>query len=563
VTVTYTLPALRIESFVNDDGMGAFADLDRSTVLLTFPTGTSTFSYRIERIVSDDFIPEVAFDPEPVRIGADGGDLPETSRLIPFFGRLDWSEGPSFLLDFLRVSQVGVVEPFAVEYLVTVAGAPLPDFASPAEAEAFLRNETEGFSPIAPGAPFGPGQPISPLDIPGVQVGLDPAPPPGPTDGPDDLTLTNAPDFLDALAGDDVVRALGGDDVVSGGEGADSLFGDDGFDSLSGGPGPDLLFGEGRADVLDGGPGDDRIDGGSGNDVLRGDEGNDALLGREGGDSLFGGWGDDTLVGGLDDDDLRGGPDDDSLEGDEGSDRLDGGPGNDVVRGGAGDDLVGGSGGNDTLLGGAGADTLAGGDGHDLLDGGAGADLMNGGEGSDVYVVDRPADVVRDFGTAGTDELRTPVSWVQTSSGIERFVAIGDRAVRIDGTAADEAFFGNAGANILVGGGGIDRMEGRAGADTFVLFGAGVRPDIVASDFARAQGDRLAIDDQLLGLGGVGVAPRAVDPDLGLGLLRDGTVGYSGRTGLLTIDTDGDGAVDATIKLAGGTALGLEDVLIF
>ncbi|MDB2407196.1 hypothetical protein N9W17_01515 [Jannaschia sp.] len=244
---------------------------------------------------------------------------------------------------------------------------------------------------------------------------------------------------------------------------------------------------------------------------------------------------------------------------DDVADRLDGEAGNDSISGLGLNDVLRGFGGSDSLDGGSGNDTLEGGVGNDTLDGGAGADRMVGGAGDDVFVVNDRGDVV--IGGDGRDSVATAIDFQIRRTAVEEVQATGDSNVRLTGTNGDETLIGNEGSNILIGNGGADVLTGAGGSDFFVINGTGgVAPALTIADFT--DGDKLAIDDQLLGLGNARVDVRDLTFDVVQGLLRDGTADYNGRSGELSIDIDGEGrAVVATLE--GGGRIGLDDILLF
>ncbi|PWJ21820.1 calcium-binding protein [Jannaschia seohaensis] len=223
------------------------------------------------------------------------------------------------------------------------------------------------------------------------------------------------------------------------------------------------------------------------------------------------------------------------------------------LRGRGGDDRLEGRGGNDTLRGDAGADTLV---------GGAGRDRLEGGDGGDVYVVDTGDIVVELAGGTGRDEIRTSVSFA-IAPGVEQITALGRGNLRLEGSAAGETLLGNGGANILVGFGGADVMTGGGGADVFVLTArGGTPPEVSVTDWGRG-GDRLAVDDQLLGLGAPGIDIRGLTVGTFREIRETGAVGYDARTGALRLDIDGDGTRELVATLEGGARLSLDDVLLF
>jgi Ca2+-binding RTX toxin-like protein len=146
------------------------------------------------------------------------------------------------------------------------------------------------------------------------------------------------------------------------------------------------------------------------------------------------------------------------------------GAGNDSLSFGARDDVISAGGGNDVVHGGMGADRIFGEDGSDQLfgdggddqlDGGAGADELRGGDGSDIYFV-TAGDVLIDDGPTGTDEVRTDASAysIGSFSTIENLSGTG---------VVDQTLTGNAGANRIDGGGGVDVMIGGAGDDVYIV----------------------------------------------------------------------------------------------
>ena len=104
-----------------------------------------------------------------------------------------------------------------------------------------------------------------------------------------------------------------------------------------------------------------------------------------------------------------------------------GGSGNDAITGNGANNKLYGNNGADTLKGLGGNDWLEGGNGDDLLDGGLGADTMRGGAGGDVYIVDNAGDVVTESPSAGTDEVRSSVSFT-LGNNVEYLVLTGGNA---------------------------------------------------------------------------------------------------------------------------------------
>ena len=319
-----------------------------------------------------------------------------------------------------------------------------------------------------------------------------------------------------------------GFNTLVGGSGNDTLVSAAGAqtDNMSGRGGNDVLNST-RASgsslftaVLDGGLGKDQVRAGSPNSDLLGGDGNDALVGGPGSDNLDGGIGVDNLSGGPADDSLRGGPGTDVLNGGDGPDVADfsdhgtavtvkldgvandgsagenefvkadvegavGGTAGDTLIGNAGDNFLQGLDGGDTITGGngedslcgdgqassdsyyfvycelytgGGVDSLNGGNGDDVLSGGGAADVLDGGAGAlgGVDTADFSSrftdmtvtlDNVADDGDAGEgDNVKTTVENVLMGAGTDTVTA----------SAAD---------NYVVGGGGVDTLNGGDGSD--------------------------------------------------------------------------------------------------
>ncbi len=122
-----------------------------------------------------------------------------------------------------------------------------------------------------------------------------------------------------AGGGDDSVWAMGGDDTIEAGYGVDKIHGGEGNDIITN-SGTDI----GEVDMLHGEAGDDVIHGGSGLALVFGNEGRDYLVAGPDGKEVFGGTGNDFIMGG------EGG---DFLLGNEGDDWIEAGPGFDTTAG--------------------------------------------------------------------------------------------------------------------------------------------------------------------------------------------------------------------------------------
>ncbi|MFN6528235.1 beta strand repeat-containing protein [Nostoc sp. ChiSLP03a] len=258
---------------------------------------------------------------------------------------------------------------------------------------------------------------------------------------------------------------------INGTSGADKLTGTVNSDSISGLLGNDTLQGLGDSDTLDGGDGNDSLDGGTGTDSLIGGKGNDTYIV----DSI-----DDTITEGL-----NAGTDlvkssvswvlGVNLENLTliGTDAINGTGNslNNILTGNTSANILSGEVGNDTLLGDAGNDTLLGGVGNDILDGGTGADSLNGGVGNDTYIVDNLGDTITEGLNAGTDLVKSSVSFV-LADNVENLTLTGTGAIDGTGNSLNNILIGNTGANKLSGGDGNDSLFGSSGNDT-LLGGAG------------------------------------------------------------------------------------------
>ncbi len=209
--------------------------------------------------------------------------------------------------------------------------------------------------------------------------------------------------------------------------------GNEGNNSLTGNDAVNVLSGEGGNDILDGGAGADRLIGGTGDDTYWVDHKGDLVIERRNG-----GW--DTVHSDLDY----------SLPAQV-------------------ENLVLGGTANLTGTGNSLANQLKGNSGANLLDGGAGGDALYGGLGDDVFVVDHYSDRVYEDSEAGTDTVRSKISYVLSSLNVENLILTGSADLNGTGNAAANRLTGNRGANILDGQGGADTLIGGAGDDTYIV----------------------------------------------------------------------------------------------
>lgn len=185
-----------------------------------------------------------------------------------------------------------------------------------------------------------------------------------------------------------VLGGSAGNDTLIGGKGIDSLWGDGGDDRLDGGD---------EADVVHGGDGNDIITDTNtpigGADFLHGDAGHDVIFSGNGNDLIFGGSGSDFLSVGEDAQEVFAGRDNDFVLGGSGGDALLGNEGDDWLEGGDGFDSLTGENSelffNSTII------------GHDILNGQGNDTDYDGEAGDDIMV--QGAGIQRNNGMAGFD----------------------------------------------------------------------------------------------------------------------------------------------------------------
>jgi Ca2+-binding RTX toxin-like protein len=289
------------------------------------------------------------------------------------------------------------------------------------------------------------------------------------TAGNDKIVGKGASDVIDGGGGDDVISGgHNGNDTICGGQGDDTIRAGRGFDAVYGDGGNDHLFGETGSDMLEGGSGDDQLSGYKGADHLHGGSGEDSLIGAKGPDTIDGGAGDDFGDGAQGSDELDGGGGGDKLLGDKGNDKILGGSDDDLIEGGAGDDSeLDGGGGADTVLGGTGIDNADGGDGDgDVVRGDSGTDtLSGGGGGGDIvsYASATRGGVIVDLGagTAKGDGHDALSGFEDVVGSPQADMIVGDgSANRLDGGVGNDSLASGGGGGTAFGGPGSDACDG-------------------------------------------------------------------------------------------------------
>jgi Ca2+-binding RTX toxin-like protein len=294
-----------------------------------------------------------------------------------------------------------------------------------------------------------------------------------------------AAETFNGTAGDDIAFGGGGNDVLNGNAGNDQLFGQAGNDTLNGGAGDDTFtytIGDG-ADTVNGGADSDTLNitgRATVDDTLNVTFNGTVLTAFEGGIITLG------TVESVTADLLGAAGSGDTLNYAAASaavsvnlatgtasgftsltniENVSGGNGNDTLTGNDLANLLSGGAGNDTLSGGLGNDTLNGGGGNNRLDGGLGNDTMIGGAGDDTYVVDAAGDAVIEAANAGTDTVRSSVTFT-LANNFENLTLTGTGNINGTGNGVANIITGNDGINTLSGGAGNDTLSGGLGNDT-------------------------------------------------------------------------------------------------
>jgi Ca2+-binding RTX toxin-like protein len=293
----------------------------------------------------------------------------------------------------------------------------------------------------------------------------------------------------------DSIVSSEGDDTMTMGDGDDRMEGGAGNDTPNGGAGDDVIIDTFGDDVMKGGPGHDAIHGGSGPfDLLQGNEGNDFILGGNDESEVFGGPGNDMIYMGAGLSESIGGAGDDWMEGTsapasiaigDDNDQFQNNPngGHDILLAGPGDMDFDSEGGDDIMVGNVvpthrfegmlgfdwttyrgetvavDADMLITGatlvnaplnegrDRYDNLEGLSGTNFNDLLRGDDRLEID-----LRNDGLTGVVN-----GHVLNAAGIARIAGL---AAILPAGATEFA-----GGNIILGGGGSDLLEGRAGDD--------------------------------------------------------------------------------------------------
>ncbi|HYI48164.1 MAG TPA: calcium-binding protein [Allosphingosinicella sp.] len=290
-------------------------------------------------------------------------------------------------------------------------------------------------------------------------------------------------------SGADTITTGDGDDDIRTGEGAGTVTAGEGANIIIGGSGADTITAGGGGNFVDAGDGTNTVTTGGGVDEILSGLGADTIVAGAGADRITVTGGSDTVDAGADSDllivdysaattNVTGGVTGGNLGSgytghlaDAAAATLDfveaerfwitTGTGDDIINTGAADDRI------------------STGDGNDFLAGGLGNDIMTGGAGNDLYRVEDAGDVVLESVGGGSDRVLSSVSYTLTAGAEVELMTtdwhIGTDAINLTGNELANTIFGNAGDNLLDGGGGVDAMIGWAGNDSFFVDNAGDR----------------------------------------------------------------------------------------
>ena len=385
--------------------------------------------------------------------------------------------------------------------------------------------------------------------------------------------------------------------------------------NLTGNALANTLTGNAGANILDGGVGADQMTGGAGDDVFIVDNAGDKAFESNvaGVDtvkssitySLAGQFIEKLILTGADAINGTGNSLANIITGNGAANLLNGGEGADTMAGGAGDDTflvdnvgdkaieanvagidtvkssvsysLGGQFVENLVLTGSGiidgtgnslANSLTGNSAANQLNGQEGADTMAGGGGNDIYFVDNAGDKILESNGAGTDTVRSSVSFSLAGQFIEKLALTGSSAVNGTGNSLANLLTGNSAGNVLNGGEGNDELGGGSGNDTLVggvgldryVFDTGLN---AASNVDTISGYSVA-DDRIMLSRAVFTAIGS-DGSLAASAFVAGTAAgdaddrilYDGASGKIFYDADGSGGGAAILfaQVAAGAAL--------
>ncbi|OAP49361.1 hypothetical protein AU381_14415, partial [Sinorhizobium glycinis] len=208
--------------------------------------------------------------------------------------------------------------------------------------------------------------------------------------------------------------------------------------------------------------------------------------------------------------------------------------------------------------GGPAADILIGNAAGNVLDGGRGADRLQGLAGNDTYIVDNSGDRASEAASAGTDLVKSSVSFT-LGANIENLLLTGSLSANGTGNALANRLIGNSAANTLGGASGNDTLDGGAGSD--VLSGNAGRDQFVFStalgssnvdhirDFSAIE-DTIVLSSKIFSTLVPGTLSSGPFEDIAAAKVdANDRLLYDSETGALFYDADGSGAGKA-VKFA-------------
>jgi Ca2+-binding RTX toxin-like protein len=307
----------------------------------------------------------------------------------------------------------------------------------------------------------------------------------------------------------------------TGGAGTDVL---SGFENLTGSQFNDTLTGNQGNNVLTGLGGDDLLNGAAGADTMVGGLGNDKYVVDNTGDVVdeSSGGGIDTVQSSItfslaDATHAKGSIENLTLTGTSAINGT-GNPLDNVITGNSGNNVLAGLAGSDTLDGGAGADTATyaaspagvtvslmtglGTDGFGTVDTLKNIENLMGSNANDTLEGNAGANVLNGGGGSNTVSYEHATAGVTVNLGTTKAQNTGGAGadtvsnfLNLIGSAFNDTLTGTTGANTIDGGGGNDTIAGGSGADTF-KFGPNFGHDTI-KDFTPAQGDVIQFNQAL------------------------------------------------------------------
>ena len=142
------------------------------------------------------------------------------------------------------------------------------------------------------------------------------------------------------------------------------------------------------------------------------------------------------------------------------------------------------------LSGNAEAQQIFGNAGANALTGGGGADALYGGLGDDTYFVEGDDFIGSEAANGGFDQVYSSTGISLSSGAAIEVLSVNDyastNALTIIGNELAQQIFGNAGANILVSGGGQDALYGGLGDDIYLIDGDDHLVELAGGGFDQA-----------------------------------------------------------------------------